>query len=133
MRSEIIQLIRNSLPEGFAVSEQAPFEQNGLPLHRQNFKRVYVDQPQTDQDPLFSLLDGNSVINETVTVSAYVTTDAKTLPTNFNTAVDSLRAVSLQDSLTGYNQKTNSVNTEYNDDSVTVRVDYVFVKTIFDH
>lgn len=133
MRSEILDLISQSLPEGFSVSERSPFEQNGIPLYRQNFKRVYVDQPQTDQDPLFQLLDGNSIFNETVTISAYVTTDAKTLPTNFDTAVNSLKAVSLVDSLSGYNQKTNSVSTEYNDDSITVRVDYVFVKTEFDH
>jgi len=42
-------------------------------------KKIYVNQPQTAQDPLIDTLDGGGVVDETTTVTVYVATDAKKL------------------------------------------------------
>ena len=133
MRDIILDLIESSLQTGFSTSGRLPFDQNDTPLYLQNFKRIYVDLPQTEQDPLFSTLDGGGAVNETITVTAYVATDAKTLPSTYDSQLTALRAVRIDNSITGYNQRLNSVSTEYIDDSLVTTVDYVFVKTLFDH
>ena len=133
MRELILDLIESSLQTGFSTSGRLPFDQNDTPLYQQNFKRIYVDLSQTEQEPLFQTLDGGGAVNETITVTAYVATDAKTLPSTYDAQLTALRAVRINNTLTGFNQKTTTVNTEYVDDSLVTTVDYVFVKTLFDH
>ena len=133
MRDIILDLIDNSLQTGFSTSGRLPFDQNDTPLYLQNFKRIYVDLPQTEQDPLFSTLDGGGAVNETITVTAYLATDAKTLPSTYDAQLTALRAVRINNSITGYNQRVTGVATEYVDDALVTTVDYVFVKTILNH
>lgn len=133
MRDLILDLIDNSLQTGFSTSGRLPFDQNDTPLYLQNFKRIYVDLPQTEQDPLFSTLDGGGAVNETITVTAYLATDAKTLPSTYDAQISALKAVRIDRSITGYNQRVTSVSTDYTDDSLVTTVEYVFVKTILNH
>lgn len=133
MRDIILDLIDNSLQTGFSSSGRLPYDQNDTPLYLQNFKRIYVDLPQTDQEPLFNTLDGGGAVNETITVTAYVATDAKTLPSTYDAQITALKAVRINNSITGYNQRVNSVSSDYVDDALVTTVDYVFVKTILNH
>ena len=133
MRDIILDLIDNSLQTGFSSSGRLPYDQNDTPLYLQNFKRIYVDLPQTDQEPLFNTLDGGGAVNETITVTAYVATDAKTLPSTYDAQITALKAVRINDSITGYNQRVNTVSSDYVDDALVTTVEYVFVKTILNH
>jgi len=133
MRDLILGLVDNIAVDGFSTSSKLPFDQNGVPLYLQNFKKVYVDLPQTEQEPLFNTLDGNGPVNETITVTAYIATDAKTLPSNYNQLLTALKSIRISSDITGYNQKTTGVQTEYVDDSLLTVVDWVFVKTIINH
>ena len=130
MRELILDLIESSLQTGFSTSGRLPFDQNDTPLYQQNFKRIYVDLSQTEQEPLFQTLDGGGAVNETITVTAYVATDAKTLPSTYDAQLTALRGVRIDTSITGYNQRLTNVSTEYIDDSLITTVDYVFVKTL---
>ena len=80
MRSLILAYLNANKVSGFGVSQQLPFDQNGSALYLQNLKSVYVDNPLTEQDPLFDTLDDSPIVSETTIVSVYVVTDAKTLP-----------------------------------------------------
>lgn len=133
MRDIILDLIDNSLQTGFSSSGRLPYDQNDTPLYLQNFKRIYVDLPQTDQEPLFNTLDSGGAVNETVTVTAYVATDAKTLPSTYDAQISALRAIRINNSITGYGQKLTNVSTDYVDDALVTTVDYVFVKTLLNH
>ena len=133
MRELILDLIESSLQTGFSTSGRLPFDQNDTPLYLQNFKRIYVDLPQTEQEPLFNTLDGGGAVNETITVTAYLATDAKTLPDKYDTQLTALRAVRLNNNIMGYNQRVTNVSTEYFDDALVTTLDYVFVKTLIDH
>ncbi len=130
MREIILDLIKNSLQTGFKSTAKLPFDQNDVPLYLQNFKYVYVDLPQTDQEPLFQTLDGNGVVNETVTVTAYLSTDAKTLPSTYDAQITALKAVRINNNINGYNQRLASVSTEYIDDALVTTVEYAFVKSV---
>lgn len=133
MRDIILDLIDNSLQTGFSSSGRLPYDQNDTPLYLQNFKRIYVDLPQTDQEPLFNTLDGGGAVNETITVTAYVATDAKTLPSTYDAQLTALRAIRINNSITGYNQRVNTVSSDYIEDALVTTVEYVFVKTLLNH
>jgi len=130
MRELILDLIESSLQTGFSTSGRLPFDQNDIPLYLQNFKRVYVDLPQTEQEPLFQTLDGKGVVNETLTVTAYLATDAKTIPSTYDAQVTALKGVRINNNINGYNQRLANVSTEYINDALVTTVEYVFVKSV---
>ena len=118
MRSTILTKLQAISETGFTVSTVLPYSQGTTPLYQTNFKTIYVDLPQTEQEPLVLLLNGNGVYNESITVNAYVSADAKTLPSNYDSLLSSMKPV--------------SVSTEYEGDCLITTVRYVFVKTQFD-
>ena len=130
MRELVLDLIEGSLQTGFSTSGRLPFDQNDTPLYLQNFKRVYVDLPQTEQEPLFQTLDGKGVVNETLTVTAYLATDAKTIPSTYDAQVTALKGVRINNNINGYNQRLANVSTEYINDALVTTVEYVFVKSV---
>lgn len=130
MRELILDLIESSLQTGFGTSGRLPFDQNDVPLYLQNFKFIYVDLPQTDQEPLFQTLDGKGVVNETLTVTAYLSTDAKTIPSTYDAQITALKAVRINNNIMGYNQRLATVSTEYIQDALVTTVEYAFVKSI---
>lgn len=130
MRELILDLVESSLQTGFSTSGRLPFDQNDIPLYLQNFKRVYVDLPQTEQEPLFQTLDGKGVVNETLTVAAYLATDAKTIPSTYDAQVTALNGVRINNNINGYNQRLANVSTEYINDALVTTVEYVFVKSV---
>lgn len=132
MRSTILDKMSAISADGFTVSTALPYDQGDSPLYLQNIKTIYVDLPQTEQDPLVSLLNGNGVYNEIITVNAIVGTDAKTLPSNYDSLVASMKAIAVDDTVNGYNQKPVSVSTAYEGDILITTVSYAFVKTQLD-
>ena len=130
MRELVLDLIEGSLQTGFSTSGRLPFDQNDTPLYLQNFKRVYVDLPQTEQEPLFQTLDGKGVVNETLTITAYLATDAKTIPSTYDAQVTALKGVRINNNINGYNQRLANVSTEYINDALVTTVEYVFVKSV---
>ena len=132
MRATILEKLQAISEAGFTVSTVLPYDQGDTPLYLQNIKTIYVDLPQTEQDPLVSTLDGNGVYNEVLTVNAIVGTDAKTLPSNYDSLISSMKAVALDDTVNGFNRKPVAVSTAYQGDIVITTVSYSFVKTQLD-
>jgi len=132
MRATILEKLQAISEAGFTVSTVLPYDQGDTPLYLQNIKTIYVDLPQTEQDPLVSTLDGNGVYNEVLTVNAIVGTDAKTLPSNYDSLISSMKAVALDDTVNGFNRKPVAVSTAYEGDIVITTVSYSFVKTQLD-
>ena len=69
MRSTVLTYLNANTVSGFSVSSQLPFNQNGEALYLQNLKTIYVDQQQTEQDPLYDTLDDSAIVEETTTVN----------------------------------------------------------------
>lgn len=132
MRAEILSKLQAITETGFSVSTVLPYETGDTELYLQNPKVIYVDQAQTEQSNIVPLLDGNGVYNEEITVNAIVCTDASNLPSNYDSLITKMKAVAVDDTVNGYNQKPVSVSTEYEGDILITTVGYVFVKTQFD-
>jgi hypothetical protein len=127
MRDLIVAYITANPVEGFALTDELPWTKGGVPLYQKNMKKIYVDRTQTVQEPLFDTLDGMSAVIETQTVSVYVATDAKTLPSNYETLVTTLRAAKNDSSFViGNTERQVNVSTEYDVDALVTRFDFTF-------
>jgi hypothetical protein len=113
MRSLILTYLEANKPSGFGVSQNLPFDQNGSALYLQNLKSLYVDNPTTEQEPLYDTLDDCSIVSETTIVDIYVVTDAKTLPSNYDAMVTAVKGVKTDTTITGYTEKRVNVSTSY--------------------
>jgi len=130
MRSQILTYLKDNVVTGFGVSDNLPFQQNGDPLYLQNLKTLYVNQPRTEQEPLFETLDSISIVSETTIASCYVVTDAKTLPSNYDdlvTAVKGIRTDSTIKNL-GYTAKEVGITTTLTNDIQITQFDMEFTK-----
>jgi len=131
MRSLILSAIQglSSATLGtFQVATDLPYEQDGNPLYFKNFKRIYVDAAQYDQSPDFDTLKGDGWVNETITVRAYFVTDAKQLPSNYTSLVETIKELRLSSSITGVIQKLCSVSTEFQGDAMITEFEFSFKK-----
>lgn len=125
MRSLILTYLEDNKPSGFGVSQNLPFDQNGTALYLQNLKTLYVEQPQTEQEPLYDTLDDSPVVSETTIVNVYVVTDAKTLPTDYDTMVTTVKAARNLSTITGYTEKRCNVSTSYaNGDQLVTQFEF---------
>ena len=128
MRDTILTYLGSQTFTNFGYSSELPWDASGQPLYLKNMKKIYVDRPQTAQEPLFETLDGTGIVNETTTVSAYVTTDAKNLPTDYDTMVTTLKAAKLEDNSTGWRQRLTNVSTEFEGDVLVTQFTFNFTK-----
>lgn len=93
MRTALINYLKtqSAVLNTVSVSDELPWSKDGEPLYQKNFKRIYVDRENTAQEPLFNTLQGDTIVNETTTVTAYLVVDAKNPLSNYNEIVDLMR------------------------------------------
>tara|TARA_R110000772_G_scaffold29399_2_gene73465 strand:+ start:4113 stop:4508 length:396 start_codon:yes stop_codon:yes gene_type:complete len=131
MRSLILTYLEANKSSGFGVSQNLPFDQNGSALYLQNLKQLYVDNPSTEQEPLYDTLDSLSLVSETTIVNIYVVTDAKTLPSNYAAMVATVKAVRTLSTIQGYTTKRCNVSTSYaNGDQLVTQFEIRFTNII---
>lgn len=130
MRNDILTYLKANLVSGFGVSEELPWDASGQPLYLKNMKKIYVDRPQTVQEPLIETLDNRGIVEETTTVTVFVSTDAKNLPTNYDTMVDTVKAAKALDTTTGWNQRQTTVETSFDSDNLVTEFTFNFTKLI---
>jgi hypothetical protein len=130
MRELILAWLTDNAVTGYTVTAELPWDSSGQPLYLNNMKRIYVDQPQTGQEPLIDVLNGQGVVNETTTVSIYLATDAKKLPANYDAVVSMIKSTRLDPAITGVTQRTTTVATEFVADVLVSQFDINFRKLI---
>lgn len=130
MRSTIVSYIKTLSLGTFAVSDELPWDNNGTPLYLSNLKRIYVDADQYSQDNLFDSLDGGGAVIETNVVRVVFVTDAKQLPTNYESLVDAIKLARLLDTTQGFIQRVCQVSTEFVGDKMTTQFEFSFRKTL---
>lgn len=128
MREDVIDYIKTLSLGSFTLSEELPRDDSGVALYVKNPKKLYVDQDQVSQEPLIQALNGLDIHNEATTVSVYFTADAKTLPANYKSLVNSLKLGRDILPTGGFNNRTVDVQSEYEADLLLTRIDYTFSK-----
>ena len=73
-----------------SVSSELPFTAAGVPLYEKNMKKFYLDVDNTDTREMFLTLDDNDVFEREITLTGYLTVDAKNQPSDIDTAVNAV-------------------------------------------
>lgn len=116
MRSEVLTYLKTQNLGSLAISNDLPFDDSGVPLYIKNVKKVYVGVDQVSVEPFIQTLGGVNISNEATSVTIYFAVDAKTLITNYDTIVSTLRGVKDNVSIDGIHSRTATVETEFVDD-----------------
>jgi hypothetical protein len=130
MRAQIIDYFKSNKVSGYTLTEELPWDNQGNPLYLKNFKYIYVDSDQIAQEPLIDVLNGPGIVNEITTVSAYITTDAKTQPSNYATMVTTFKNARLDTDIAGVTQRATQVTTSFTADAQVTQFDFSFRKLI---
>lgn len=128
MRSELLSYFNGLALGTFNVSSELPWNESDNPLYVKNAKRIYVDRPQKTVDPLISALDGLTINNEVTSVRVYFTTDAKQLPSNYESLLDNLRAGKDITTIEGVSRRECDVVTSFENDLMITELEYRFTK-----
>lgn len=130
MRTEILGYFTDNPVSGYTLTQELPWDTNGVPLYLKNFKRIYVDSDQVVQEPLIDVLNGTGIVDEITTVRVYVTTDAKTQPSNYATMVSTFKNARLDTAITGVTQRATQVSTAFENDAQVTEFEFSFRKLI---
>ena len=130
MRTEILDYFTANKVSGYTLTQELPWDNQGNPLYLKNFKYIYVNSDQVAQEPLIDVLNGPGVVNQITTVTAYVTTDAKTQPSNYATMVSTFSNARLDTDITGVTQRATQVSTEFVGDAKVIQFAFRIRKLI---
>lgn len=123
MRQQVLDYLNSNKVSGFTLTEELPWDNSGQPLYLKNFKRIYVDRDQVVQEPLIETLDDRGIVNEITTVTVFVTTDAKNVPSNLNTLVSTIKNARLDTEISGVTQRATQVESDFIGDAVVTQFD----------
>ena len=102
MRTELLAYLTANLTGSIKTSQEQPFEQGGDPLYLKNMRKVYLAEPQTEQDQLIPVLTGDDINQMITTVRGYLAVDAKNRNSDLDQALNymgtALRSANIPDS-----------------------------------
>lgn len=128
MRTAVIDYIKTLDLGSFRIVSDAPYDENNQPLYLKNPKNIYVDFPQTSAEPFIQTLNGLNISNETTSVSVYLSTDAKLIPSNYESVVNQLKAAKNLTTIEGINRREVQVASEFENDLLVTTVELRYIK-----
>lgn len=125
MRTQLLDYLRPLLTSTIKVSEELPFEQGGSANYLRNMRRVYLDEPYTEQDILINTLDESSDVNQQITyVRGYLAVDAKNRNADLDSALSTLSNALRQANVTNSFRKEFDYTTTIDDDRIIYEFEY---------
>ena len=85
MRTQLLTYLTAQLTGSIKTSQELPFQEGTNPLYLKNARRVYLDEPYTEQETFLPTLGSLQINQRTTIVRWFLTVDAK----NRNTDLDS--------------------------------------------
>lgn len=128
MRQALIDYIKGLTLGTFVVDTQLPWSESGTPLHLKNVKRIYVDRPQFEVETILETLQGQEINTEVTIVRVLFSTDAKQLPTNYETLLADLKLGKDIETDQGFYKRICNVTTEFQNDLLVTELEYRFTK-----
>jgi len=90
-----------SLTGSIQTSQELPWQEGTNPLYMKNARRVYLDEPYTEQDTLFPTLGSLQINSRTTVVRWFLTMDAKNRNTDLDSALTILGSAKDITTITG--------------------------------
>jgi hypothetical protein len=127
MRQQLIDYFKGLKLKNFKVSDELPFV-SGTNMYVKNPKTVYTDLAQKTNEQILAVLGNHGVFQEVDTVSVYLTTDAKNLPSDYDSTIAALAAGKNINSTVDYFRREADVATSYEGDMVLTTLEFRFYK-----
>ena len=129
MRTELVNYFKTLNLANFAVSSELPFSSSNTVMYLKNPKKIYTDMDQKTRETLIPVLGNHGVAQEVHSVSVFFSTDAKNLPSNYETVVTGLtNGVNVVSPTINYFRREVDVNTSFEGDLMVTQLDFRFTK-----
>lgn len=128
MRTELLSYFKSLKLKNFGVSDELPFTTGNVVLYLKNPKRIYVGLKQQTSDLLIPVLGNHGIFAEAHTLSVFFTTDAKNLPSDYETVVDLLQAgINVTTAIKYFKHEVN-IKTSFEGDLMVTELEFRFTK-----
>lgn len=125
MRTQLLSYLTANLTGTIKTSQELPFEQGGSANYLRNLRKVYLDEPYTEQDTLINTLDESSDVNQKITyVRGYLAVDAKNRNADLDAALNIMSQALRQADITNSFRKEFDFSTNMDDDRVVYEFEY---------
>ena len=125
MRAPLLDYLTANLTGSIKPSPELPFENGCSANYIRNMRRVYLDEPYTEQDMLINTLDESSDVNQQITyVRGYLAVDAKNRNPDLDAALTTIGAALKQADITNSFRKEFDYTTTIDDDRVVYEFEY---------
>jgi len=125
MRTQLLSYLTANLTGTIKPSQELPFEQGGSANYLRNLRKVYLDEPYTEQDALINTLDEASEVNQKITyVRGYLAVDAKNRNADLDAALTTMSQALRQADITDSFRKEFDYTTTIDDDRVVYEFEY---------
>jgi hypothetical protein len=128
MRTEVLDYINSLALGGFLLTQELPWEADGTTLYVKNLKKIYVDVPEYQNEPIIQTLNGININNETTIIRIYFACDAKQIPTNYETLISDLKLAKDITSIEGIQRRQCDINTSMDGDVLVTQLEIRFTK-----
>lgn len=126
MRTQLLAYLTTNLAGTIKTSQELPFEESGNALYLKNMRRVYLDEPEVEQDELIPTLDDTDINQNITTVRGYLTVDAKNRNADLDTALNTLASARNATTITNAFRKEFDYTTTIDADRVIYEFEYRF-------
>ena len=130
MRELLIAYLKTLNLGTINISEELPWAKDGDPLYLKNYKRIYIDRPQLNQDSVINTLGGDSIVNMTTTLTAYLTVDAKNQPSNLSSVIADMLGARNAVQSENQHSRTCNISQEYQGDALITTFEYNFIELL---
>jgi len=124
MRTQLLSYLTSNLTGAIKPSQELPFEQGGSANYLRNMRRVYLDEPYTEQDSLFNTLDELDINQKITYVRGYLAVDAKNRNADLDAALTTMSNALKQANITDSFRKEFDYTTTMDDDRVIYEFEY---------
>lgn len=126
MRTELLTYLTAQLTGSIKTSQELPFQEGTNPLYIRNPRRVYLDEPYTEQETLLPTLGSLQLNQRTTVVRWYLTTDAKNRNTDLDSALTTLGGAKDITTITGVFTRLFDYTVSIDNDRVVYEGQYRF-------
>ena len=126
MRTELLTYLTAQLTGSILTSQELPWQEGTNPLYIKNPRRVYLDEPYTEQDTLLPTM-GSLQINQRITIVRwFLSVDAKKRNTDLDSALTILGGAKDITTITGVFTRLFDYTVTVDNDRVIYEGEYRF-------
>lgn len=126
MRAQLLTYLTAQLTGSIKTSQELPWSEGENALYLKNARRVYLDEPNTEQTEFLPTLGSCQINSRVTTIRWYLSVDAKSRNTDLDNAISILGSAKDITTITGVFNRQFDYITTINDDRIIYEGEYRF-------